>query len=148
MLFNDSFDLIRDVIKCFIPADTLPLVDAAQLTMRVLPATGLPALALHGVFQTICGKHLVALRTATNARTLLRIFWTILMRIVGFLTNNNTIPDKHLIQATASAIVPASRSLPFTCDDIPAVASNILLFTGLNVILRTASKTCSGQGRS
>ena len=145
MLFG-LLQSIGDVFVGLIPADALPLVDAAQIAVRVV---GRPILALHGVFQAICRENLFALGVSAQARALLRIIGAVLMAVVSLLTNNDAIFHQHFINAAAAAVVPACCRLPFAVDDIAAVgACRYCRFFGLFDLVGGTSRQARCRQRS
>ena len=145
MLFG-LLQSIGDVFVGLIPADALPLVDAAQIAVRVV---GRPILALHGVFQAIRRENLFALGVSAQARALLRIIGAVLMAVVSLLTNNDAIFYQHFINAAAAAVVPACCCLPFAVDDIAAVgACRYCWFFGLFDLVGGTSRQARCRQRS
>ena len=150
--FFDAFDFVSDVGVRLIPRDALPLVLAAQLALGVVAAARLPRRALHGVLQTIGGKHVVALCAAAHASALLRIVGAVFMRVVGFLANDHAIFDQRLVQATASAVVPACSRDPGTADDVGSRRGLLIFLSRLHLVGTASGKTArhgqSCRGRS
>ena len=103
-------DLGGNVVQRLVPADAFPFVLAAQ--RFVAARQRLPMLPLHGVFQPVGGKHLLAQGTPAQAPALLDVIGAVLMRVVRFLANDDPVLDEGFVQAAPAAHFPASHRFP------------------------------------
>ena len=76
------------------------------------PCAGLPVHALQGVLDAVGVVHLLAQGAPAQAAALLGAVETVRMGVVGLLAHDNAVLHKHLVQAAAAAVMPASRRLP------------------------------------
>ena len=126
ILFLDRLVLVCDIFDRLIPADALPLITAAKLSVGLL---GGPVFPLHGVLETVGAETLLLLCLATDAAALLRIIRGVGMRVVCLLPDNNSVLHQDLVHATPAAVMPAGccnplsalvvihdRSMLFGCD--------------------------------
>ena len=139
VLFLDGLELAGDVVDGLVPADALPFVLAAQLSVGVL---GRPALALHGVLQAVRAEALLLLGLAAHAAALLRVVRAVLVRVVRLLTNDRAVLHHHLVHAAPAAVVPARGSHP--CAAVGRIGGQLVLVSGVEARFRGAPRRRQG----
>ena len=141
----DALDLVGDIRISLVPRDALPFVLAAHIAVGVLAAARLPGLALHGVLQAVGRKHVVALRTAADAGSLLRVVGAVLVGVVGLLADDHAVLHERLVEASTAAVVPTGRRDPGAVRDVADVGRLVLL-RRLDLVGRAAGQAAYGQG--
>ena len=105
----DALHLIVDQGCGLVPGNALPLIDAAQLSVRIPRG---PVLALHGIFQAVQASRLILLGIAAQAGPLLTVDLIVGAEVVRALTDDDAILDTGADQTLAAAVVPAGRRDP------------------------------------
>ena len=110
----DALGLLGNVVDGLFPADLLPLVAPAQLTVGIGTAAGLPALALHGELHPIFAEDLLGPCPPARASALLQPLEAVLMGSLAALAHHFAVAHEHAVHAAAAAVVPACCSNPDT----------------------------------
>ena len=108
-----ALELVGHVRERLVPADALPLVLAAEFAMGVLATTRLPALALHGVLDTVGVVDLLAQRASAQAAALLRLVEAVLVRVVRLLADDHAVDHVAAVHAHLVAVLMAVDGQPF-----------------------------------
>ena len=69
-------------------------------------------LALHGILEPVCRKDLLAQRTTAKASAHLQVVGAVIVRVIGLLTEHDSIFDQSLVYATTAAHFPTRRRNP------------------------------------
>ena len=123
----DALQLVGHVGQRLVPADALPLVLAAQLAVGGLAATGLPALALHGVLDAVGVVHLLAQRAPAQAAALLGTVEAVGMGVVGLLAHHDAVHHIPHVQAHLVAVLVAVDGHPLAAPlDDGGIAGHLM----------------------
>ena len=108
----DAGDLVGNVVERLVPADALPLVNAAHIAVGILATTRLPMLALHGVFDAVGREDVHSTSTSAQARAVLRVVLVVFVSIIRFQPDDGSVLHKRFQSALASAVCPADDRQP------------------------------------